>query len=222
MPTYPIGPETRRLRHRAFTPDDADALYRLNSHPEVMRYTCEPMLTSVAEARQAIIDYPDFRQHGFGRWACVLKSTDQIIGFCGLKYLDEFQAVDVGYRFFPEFWGQGLATEACRASVEFGFTTLQLPRILAFAIAENKASIRVLQKTGFASHGPTECSGVCALRFEQQHPGLPDLPGAAAVREARTTTDATHAHHATDAGEVADGAGAPHTPSNPATEPGPS
>lgn len=168
------GPETHRLTHRAFEPDDADVFYRLNSHPDVMRYTCEDMLPSEAAARRAILDYPDFREHGFGRWACVLKSTGQVIGFCGLKYLPEFDSVDVGYRFFPEYWGQGIATEACHASVAFGFSELNLPIILGFVKAENRASRRVLEKVGFRDCGLTSVGDVCAHRFECHRPRQSD------------------------------------------------
>ena len=59
----------------------------------------------------------DYRKHGFGRWGVVLKATGRLIGFAGLKYLDELREVDVGYRLLPEYWGMGLATEAAQASV---------------------------------------------------------------------------------------------------------
>lgn len=160
------GPETSRLTHRAFEPDDAAVFYRLNTHPDVMRYTCDDRPASEAAARQAIVEYPDFREHGFGRWACILKATGQVIGFCGLKFLSEVDSVDVGYRFFPEYWGQGFATEACRASVTFGFQELNLPVILAFVKAENAASRRVVEKVGFHDCGLTSVGDVCAHRFE--------------------------------------------------------
>ena len=111
MKIYRTGPETARLQHRAFTLEDADAVFTLNSNPEVMRYTGEPMVKSVQEARQIILRHADFAEIGYGRWACVLKESQQVIGFCGLKYLDDLDTVDVGYRFLPEYWGQGLATD---------------------------------------------------------------------------------------------------------------
>lgn len=165
MESHPIGPETERLRHRALTVDDAEAFFALNSHPEVMRYTHEPLLESLDEARRAIAAYPDFHTVGFGRWGCVLKESGDVIGFCGLKYLPELDVVDVGYRFLPEYWGQGLATEACRACVEFGFEVLQLERIVAFVLPENKASIRVLEKVGMELEGTVELEGMSAVRY---------------------------------------------------------
>lgn len=166
MNTYRAGPETERIVHRAFTLADSDAFYRLNSCPEVMRFTGEPPLKSLEDARQAIASYPDFESVGYGRWACVLKDTDAVIGFCGLKYLAELDEVDVGFRFFPEYWGQGIATETCSACIDFGFETLKLDRILGLVLEENIASIRVLEKCGLSRNGEVSYDGDCALKYE--------------------------------------------------------
>ncbi|MEM7228119.1 MAG: GNAT family N-acetyltransferase [Planctomycetota bacterium] len=166
MASYRTGPETDRLVHRAFTLDDCEAFFRLNSHPEVMRFTGEPPLRSLDEARQAVADYPDFDTVGYGRWACVLKETGVVIGFSGLKFLPELNAVDVGFRFLPEYWGQGIATETCVACIAFGFEILELDRILGLVLPDNAASIRVLEKCGMTLHGEITCDGMRALQYE--------------------------------------------------------
>jgi len=175
---YREGPETERLLHRAIEPGDAPQFFRLNSDPDVMRLTGDTPLRSVAEARQAILDYRDFDDVGYGRWACILKSSQEIIGFCGLKCLPEFDEVDVGYRFFPEFWGRGLATEACVASLRFGFESLLLNRIIGLVVPENRASIRVMQKSGMVFDGQVETEGILAIRYSitrNRFLTLPDL-----------------------------------------------
>ena len=83
-----------------------------------------------------------------------------------MKYLPELDAVDVGYRFLPEYWGQGLATEACRASISFGFEELILNQIIGLVLAENIASIRVLEKVGMRFDGEVTYAGQTALRYE--------------------------------------------------------
>ena len=166
MTVHRIGPRTPRLDHRALTAADADALFALNSHPEVMRLTGEPPLRSVDEARTAIEHYPDFHTRGFGRWGCVLRSSQAVIGFCGLKHLRELDCVDVGFRFLPEYWGQGLATEACAASITFGFDVLGLRRIIGLVLADNAASIRVLEKCGMSRNGTISYQGHHPLLFE--------------------------------------------------------
>ena len=131
-----------------------------------MRFTGEPPLQSLEDARHAIAYYPDFETVGYGRWACVLKETGAVIGFCGLKYLPDLNEVDVGFRFLPEYWGQGIATETCSACIAFGFDVLKLDRILGLVLAENKASIRVLEKCGMTRNGEIMYDGECALRYE--------------------------------------------------------
>lgn len=170
MEQYRTGPETVRLRHRAFTVDDVEAFFALNGNPEVMRWTGEPPLTSLEAAREAIVSYPDFDTRGYGRWACVLKETGAVIGFCGLKYLPDLDAVDVGYRFLPRFWGRGLATEACTASLNFGFNTLKLPEIIGLVLPDNVASIRVLEKAGMKSDGEILYDGIPVLRYVIRSP----------------------------------------------------
>ena len=170
MQNYRCGPETSRLEHRAFRIDDAESFLVLNSHPDVIRFTGEPPLSSLDAAREAIAIYPDFDEVGYGRWACILKETKAVIGFCGLKYLTDLNAVDLGYRFFPEHWGKGYATEACRASVRFGFEVLELEHIIAMVLPENRASIRVLEKIGMQLEGKRELEGLLPLQYGIRRP----------------------------------------------------
>ncbi len=165
MPDHRIGPTTKRLQLRAFEARDAEDFFRLNSHPDVIRFTGEPPLRSAEEAAAAIAAYPDWDQVGFGRWACILKETQRMIGFCGLKFLPEFAAVDLGYRFLPEYWGQGLATESSLAAVRFGFEVLQLEEIIGLVIPANTASVRVLEKVGLQPAGEVLYDGDQVLKF---------------------------------------------------------
>ncbi len=142
--------ETERLLLREYVEEDAQAFFELNSDPEVLRFVPDKALLTVEEARQILIDHPiaDYRKHGFGRGACILKSTGEQIGFAGLKYLEELGEVDVAYRLLPTHWGQGLATEAALASVRYGFANLGLKQIIGLVMPENIASVRVLEKAG--------------------------------------------------------------------------
>jgi ribosomal-protein-alanine N-acetyltransferase len=118
--------ETERLVVREYVEEDAEAFFKLNSNPEVLRFVPDKALLNVEQARQILLDHPiaDYRKYGFGRGACILKSTGEQIGFAGLKYLEELDEVDVAYRLMPTHWGQGLATEAALASVRFGLADL--------------------------------------------------------------------------------------------------
>ena len=142
--------ESERLLLRWFTEDDVEPSYQMNLDPEVTRYTLDGGVHSRQEIHDLIHNnvFADYRKYGFGRFAVIHKSDNQFIGFAGLKRLEEGE-VDLGYRLRREYWGQGIATEASRMSLEYGFGTLELLRIIAMAYAENAASINVMKKLGF-------------------------------------------------------------------------
>jgi RimJ/RimL family protein N-acetyltransferase len=149
--------ETKRLILRELCPDDAEEMSRLHSHPLVQKYTGEDVITSPDGIQEKIREKMlDYKTYGYGRWATILKEGKQFVGWSGLAYLPEFDEVDVGYRFLPEYWGKGLATEATMAILEYAFRNLGLKRIVAIAMEENQASIRVMEKAGmlFEKHAP--------------------------------------------------------------------
>jgi len=157
--------ETERLVLRQFVEGDAEAFQAVNGDPEVMRHTGEPPSESVAQARQMIRDYPDYRRHGYGRWAVVYKPDDRVVGFNGLKYLDDLDEVDLGYRFLPSYWGRGIATESSLAVLRHGFESLGLTRIIGLVLPANPGSIRVLEKVGMRYDGMIEYFGERVQRW---------------------------------------------------------
>lgn len=141
--------QTERLILRRFTLADLDALSSVNSDPDVMRYIGDgkPQSQDQTRARlDAILSH--WEQHDFGLWAVVYRRAPAVIGFCGLQFLDGTTEVEVGYRLAKAFWGMGLATEAARASLEYGFGEMCLDRIVAVTHPDNLASQRVLAKIG--------------------------------------------------------------------------
>lgn len=138
--------ETERLRLREMQPTDAEFAYALNSDEEVIRYTGDEAFGSVEEARQFLENYGSYSQFGFGRWGCELKSTGELIGWCGLK--NDAGVIDLGYRFFRKEWNKGYASEAALACLNYGHQTLKMDKIIARAEGKNKPSIRVMQKIG--------------------------------------------------------------------------
>ena len=161
--------ETTRLLLREFDEGDAAAFYALGSDPAVIRYTGDPGggLRDLEHAADVLRARPlsDYRADGFGRWACVLKGTGAVIGFAGLKRLPALGEVDLGYRLLPAYWGAGLATEAGRAVLGYGFGLLQLRRVIGLVHPENAASARVLEKLGFRPAGSVEFGGERVPRY---------------------------------------------------------
>lgn len=141
--------ETKRLLLREITLDDKEDLFTLHSDPEVQKFTGEPVVKSLEEIEKAIGGrISHYKKYGFGRWATFLKKDMQFVGWAGLLYLPEFDEIDLGFRFLPEYWGSGIATEASKAILTYAFNTLKLSKIVAIAMKENKASIRVMEKVG--------------------------------------------------------------------------
>lgn len=104
--------------------------------------------------------FHDYATYGYGRFACVWKESGEAIGFSGVKCVPEIGDTELGYRFLPEFWGLGLATEAGRASIEFARTDLHPSRLVATVHPENVASANVLTKLGFAVEKQLRNSGL--------------------------------------------------------------
>ncbi len=142
---------THCLILRPFTEDDAPAYHTVVSDPDVLRYTGESPVASIAETLEILRTRPlrDYAVHGFGRMACVYQESNELIGFCGLKRLEMFgNEVDIGYRFLSRYWGLGLAIESAAALYAQGKNELQLARIIGLVMPENSASVRVLEKLG--------------------------------------------------------------------------
>lgn len=142
--------QTERLLIRRFTLDDAEEYFPLVADPDVIRYTGEQAQPSIDAARQIIATRPlrDYAVHGFGRMACVEKRSGRLIGFCGLKFVDDLQEVDIGYRFLPAYWGKGFATESARALMQHGKESLSISRVVGIVQRENAVSANVLSKLG--------------------------------------------------------------------------
>lgn len=142
--------ETKRLKLRRFTIEDAEAVLEFGSNEEVIKLTGDKLITSLDEAKEIIqnIWLPEYEKHGYARMAVVHKRDKKVIGFSGLKYESEFNATDIGYRILPQYWGKGLATESALPFIFYGFQVLKLPKIVGVAYNENKASCKVLENLG--------------------------------------------------------------------------
>lgn len=142
--------QTNRLIIRDLEPADAQKFYHLNSDPEVLKYTGDRPFNSEQAAFDFLKSYSEnnYKKYNYGRWAVLLSDTREWLGWCGLKFSPENNETDIGYRFFKKYWGNGYATEAAKASIEYGFNELNLNKIVGRAMKDNIASIIVLKKIG--------------------------------------------------------------------------
>ena len=86
-----------------------------------------------------------------GIWVVEYRDQPGFLGWCGLFPLGHSGLIEIGYRYLPAAWGQGIASEAARAVLEHGFRALALDPIVAVTHPDNHASQRVLQKIGLRS-----------------------------------------------------------------------
>ena len=147
--------ETERLLLREILPTDLDGMFELDSDPEVHRYLGNRPATNKKQLEEVIAFIrQQYADNGVGRWAIVGKSTNEFMGWAGLKWVEDTinqhtHYYDLGYRLNRKYWGQGIATESAIASLNYGFRTLELTEIMAAAHVENQASNKVLKKVGF-------------------------------------------------------------------------
>ena len=145
----PLEIQTQRLRLRPYAEADVDALHALWIDPEVRRWLRDDKVISREEAKQEVRDaIARFRTHGFGEWIVEPRGEPRPIGFCGFRFVAGTPEIEILYGLAPDCWGRGLATEASRAVLGFGFEQCGLSRVTGNADVPNAASVRVLEKLG--------------------------------------------------------------------------
>ena len=128
-----------RLFYRELLPTDDRAMFELDSNPEVQRYTGSKVVSSIDESRAIIAQIrQQYIDHGIGRWAVILKETNEFLGWAGLKFHASMNAYDnvhdLGYRFLQRHWGKSYGHESAQAFVDFAFEEMRLDRIVACAM----------------------------------------------------------------------------------------
>ena len=147
--------ETARLLLRPLELSDAEAMFAMDNNPEVHKYLWQNPTQTIEETIQ-IITYvqSQYSKNNIGRFATILKETNEFIGWTGIKYIDDHiengntNFYDYGYRLHEKFWGKGYATEASYAWLDFGFNQMNIDKMNAYTHAQNGASNHILQKIG--------------------------------------------------------------------------
>lgn len=146
---------------RRFEDQDLDGLARVFAKPEVWEFPYGRAFTREETARFLDAQLAEWDACGFGCWIALLEATQDPIGYVGLSvpmFLPEIlPAVEVGWRFDPAFWGQGLASEGARAALREGFTTLGLSEICSLPQSENPRSFGVCERIGMTYRRTAAC-----------------------------------------------------------------
>jgi RimJ/RimL family protein N-acetyltransferase len=146
---FPETFSTERMRAERLRAVHLPDLLRMDSDPALMQH-----LGGVRGGPQtrAYLDrnLRHWDEHGFGLW--ILREHDQnaVIGRAVLRHLlvEGDDEVEVGYGFYPAFWGRGLATEITRTCLGFARERLRLRTVVGVTTPENLASQHVLEKNG--------------------------------------------------------------------------
>jgi ribosomal-protein-alanine N-acetyltransferase len=150
---------TQRLTIRPFRRKDLSGLYELQSDPEATRFVGGVWtLESTRTVLHTII--ANYARKHLEWYAVAERRTGAFVGVCFLtalspRWCEEIDAkahVELGYRFVRRHWGQGYATEAAEAMLEWGFRRLELDEIVSIVRPENVASVRVLERLGMQLH----------------------------------------------------------------------
>ena len=143
---------TERLRLREFARGDWRAVLEYQRDPRYLRYY--PWTDRTEDDARSfvgmVMEWQREQPRQRFQLAIVLRSDNRLIGNCGIRRNPENDSeADIGYELAPDCWGQGYATEAAAAIVQFGFNVLALQRIRSWCIADNSASGRVMERLGF-------------------------------------------------------------------------
>jgi len=147
--------ETERFLLRPATLDDVTDMFRVMSDLRVTRYFGMLPMTTLAEAQQRVQAIQTaFQEQSGVRWAIANRANGQLVGTCGFwRLIKSHDRAEIGYELAPEWWGQGVMTEALGAMLDFGFTRMGLHSVEAQIHPANSGSRRVLEKLGFVQEG---------------------------------------------------------------------
>lgn len=129
--------------------DDQDEMHAIWTNEGVRYYLWDDQIISRETALLPIkASIETFASHGFGLFVVIHKEDKKMIGFCGFRFLDDTDEIELLYGILPDYWNKGLTTEAVKACLKFGFGEKGFENVTAITNTPNTASIRVMEKAG--------------------------------------------------------------------------
>ncbi len=144
--------ETSRLLLRLPAVEDAESMLEIHQDPEVVASKLVTLTAPVGGIDFALRNIDRMLRHwqsrGYGQWSVVEKTTGQVIGCVGFYHPDEWPGVDLNWIFHRSRWGNGFATEATGAAIEWAWGHTNIDHIISLIAPDNFQSIRVATKIG--------------------------------------------------------------------------
>ncbi|MFZ6758350.1 GNAT family N-acetyltransferase [Undibacterium sp. Ji50W] len=156
MPSFEqVTIDTPRLHLRPLCLDDADAILRIRSNPDVMRYMPSAPWTELVQATAMVErDKAAMLKGDFARLGLIRKTDNLFLGSCILFHLDVgCRRAEIGYEMDVAVWGQGYMHEALVALLNYGFDEMNLNRVEADIVPHNLGSAKTLERLGFIREG---------------------------------------------------------------------
>lgn len=170
--------ETDRLILREMRHDDAEAMFELDSNINVHQYLGNNPVKSIDECINYIENIRNqYIKNGIGRFVVVIKETNEVIGWAGIKYITEpennhVNFYDLGYRLQEKHWRKGYALEAATAWLDYGFKEMKIPIMYASAHIDNLGSNTILQRIGMIQNGQFFYDDLLCNWYELRNPEL--------------------------------------------------
>ncbi len=162
--------ETKRLILREWVPDDWKRFKPLATDPRVLRYIGDGTPWPDEKIKEGVEKWISLaRSRGWILWAVIHRDDAELIGFCGFSY-GFAPDVEIGWRLLPDYWGHALATEAARATLDYGFRRWRFARVISVAQPENRASVRVMEKIGMIFDESFVHEGIPVVRYVAENP----------------------------------------------------
>jgi [ribosomal protein S5]-alanine N-acetyltransferase len=163
--------QTTRLVLRPFREQDIDLLAELMANPDFMRFSLGPYTR--AQTQTVLDKLLSWNRAGLpSQFAVTIRADDTLIGYCGFfhQLVDGKDEIEIGYRLHPDYWNQGLATEAAIAVRDHAFGDLKLSRVISLIHPDNAASRRVAEKIGMHFERKTVFKGFPTQIFALNRP----------------------------------------------------
>jgi ribosomal-protein-alanine N-acetyltransferase len=173
-----VSIETERLILRELLLSDVDGMFEMDSNPNVHRFVGKKPLTRIDESLDQIKNIQEqYKKNGIGRWAVILKETNEFIGWSGIKLItneinNHQNFYEIGYRFSEKHWGKGYATEAGKAFVAYAFNEMKVEALYAYADEGNENSRKILEKLGLRYVNCFEYEEELEVWYELKNPNV--------------------------------------------------
>ncbi|MEJ6006556.1 GNAT family N-acetyltransferase [Paucibacter sp. AS339] len=147
-----LAMDTERLVLRAPQDSDLAAMFEIQADPSANRFNPSAQLSTREAALELLQCWQrHWQAQGFGYWAIALREQpEQVLGFGGLmaKRVDGHEGLSLYFRFRPQAWGQGYASEMALAALTLAFEALHAPAVLAVVQPANMPSRKTLERIG--------------------------------------------------------------------------